>query len=246
MTKKKKEEEEEEEEEEDILYVLKKKVIAVHCPPSKSKSKKKKVKKKKVKKKKRTNKQTNKQTTRERERERERENIMKQNTGNDLENESAKLSEINVTEHHSNICTTEEVVLCCCFPFVAAVILILPIIELVMYSTYKYEISNCSSELMSIDSWIIIDGINGLMLGSMFLSLMICGMYELEVFAQFATFFVYIFSLFSFSWLIIGSVLFWRDCPSLEPKPMNDLMYAVLILGYIGVFVRLQSEKKRE
>lgn len=170
------------------------------------------------------------------------------NNNNNNNNGSDDVPEI-AMDHDVNSCSTEEGILFCCFPFVAGVILILPIFELVLYSIYKNKISNCSSEIMSIDTWIVIDGINGLMLGSMFLSLMIFGICDLNasnIFTKFAMFFVYIFSLFSFSWLIIGSVLFWRDCPSLEPKPINDLMYAVLILGYIGVFVRLQSDKKKE
>ncbi len=40
-------------------------------------------------------------------------------------------------------------------------------------------------------------------------------------------------TLFNFCWLIVGSFMFWRDCPNLSPKPMNDIFYSILIIGYI-------------
>lgn len=43
-------------------------------------------------------------------------------------------------------------------------------------------------------------------------------------------------ALFRFSWLIVGAVMFWRDCPNLYPSQMNDLMWATLIIGFIGLW----------
>ena len=40
--------------------------------------------------------------------------------------------------------------------------------------------------------------------------------------------------LFRFVWLIVGGVMFWRDCPDLSPEPMNNAMWAMLIMGYLG------------
>jgi hypothetical protein len=42
-------------------------------------------------------------------------------------------------------------------------------------------------------------------------------------------------ALFRTAWLIVGAVLFWRDCPNVSPKPINDLMWATLIMGFIGL-----------
>lgn len=41
---------------------------------------------------------------------------------------------------------------------------------------------------------------------------------------------------FRFSWLVVGAVMFWRDCPNLYPSQMNDLMWATLIIGFIGLW----------
>ena len=46
---------------------------------------------------------------------------------------------------------------------------------------------------------------------------------------------VYIINLFLLIWVIVGSILFWRDCPNLEPKEVNTYMWFSLIFGYIFV-----------
>lgn len=43
----------------------------------------------------------------------------------------------------------------------------------------------------------------------------------------------FIYSLFGFIWLIIGSVIYWRDCSSIEPKTFNDFIYAILLISWI-------------
>ena len=40
---------------------------------------------------------------------------------------------------------------------------------------------------------------------------------------------------FHFVWAIVGGVMFWRDCYDLSPLPMNNIMWAVLIMGYFGI-----------
>jgi hypothetical protein len=48
--------------------------------------------------------------------------------------------------------------------------------------------------------------------------------------------FLILMVLFRFCWLIVGGVMFWRDCPNLYPSQMNDLMWATLIIGFIGLW----------
>ena len=56
------------------------------------------------------------------------------------------------------------------------------------------------------------------------------------------------FSLFSFAWLIVGCVLFWRyldpsgDCA----RDVSDYMWARLIIGLIGVFISSKSGDKKK
>jgi hypothetical protein len=39
--------------------------------------------------------------------------------------------------------------------------------------------------------------------------------------------------IFQTSWIIVGSIQFWRDCYTLEPVSVNILMWVTLILGII-------------
>ena len=38
---------------------------------------------------------------------------------------------------------------------------------------------------------------------------------------------------FQLAWLIVGSVQFWRDCPYIEPKSVNIIMWITLIFGFV-------------
>lgn len=51
--------------------------------------------------------------------------------------------------------------------------------------------------------------------------------------------------LFRFAWLIVGAILFWRDCPHLSPTSVNNLMWATLILGFFGMFMRIGTSKTK-
>jgi hypothetical protein len=51
----------------------------------------------------------------------------------------------------------------------------------------------------------------------------------------------FMIAMFRTAWIIIGCVLFWRDCPNVSPKPINDLMYATLIMGLIGLWTSYAS-----
>jgi hypothetical protein len=46
---------------------------------------------------------------------------------------------------------------------------------------------------------------------------------------------VILYQFFNFIWVVIGTVIFFRDCPSLEPVSINTLMYFSIIIGYFSV-----------
>ena len=49
---------------------------------------------------------------------------------------------------------------------------------------------------------------------------------------------------FSFSWIIVGSILFWKYVDGYCNKPLNDYMYARLIIGLISIVSSFCSSKK--
>jgi|LauGreDrversion4_2_1035121.scaffolds.fasta_scaffold21390_4 hypothetical protein len=58
----------------------------------------------------------------------------------------------------------------------------------------------------------------------------------------------YVYSLFSFAWLIVGCVMFWRY---LDPSGncnsnVSNYMWARLIIGLVGVFFSSQNSKKED
>jgi hypothetical protein len=42
--------------------------------------------------------------------------------------------------------------------------------------------------------------------------------------------------LFNFVWLILGSILFWRDCPNVKPQNLNFYLWFTLVVGYVSIF----------
>ena len=58
----------------------------------------------------------------------------------------------------------------------------------------------------------------------------------------------WLYNLFSFAWLIIGCVLFWRylDQSGECGKDVSDYMWARLIIGLIGVFVAYKSSERKK
>lgn len=40
--------------------------------------------------------------------------------------------------------------------------------------------------------------------------------------------------IFRFAWLIVGSIMFFKECPNVSPNSLNDVMWAMLIMGFIG------------
>jgi hypothetical protein len=58
--------------------------------------------------------------------------------------------------------------------------------------------------------------------------------------------FIGLFSSFRIAWLIVGAVMFWRDCPNLSPSSVNELMWATLIIGFIGLFTILFTSNARK
>lgn len=57
---------------------------------------------------------------------------------------------------------------------------------------------------------------------------------------------MFILNVFKFAWIICGAVMFWRDCPHLETKSMNDFYWTVLIINLVSIWFvyKTMLEKK--
>ena len=119
------------------------------------------------------------------------------------------------------------------------------IAEVAMVATNEIH---CGSPLMSLKTWLIVDAIIGFFCALM-ITPVVCvainNMSNVDTDALTCVqFMLWPIGLFHLVWLIIGSIVFWRDCNNLEPKSLNDMMYAVLIIGYIGLYMNMQGNKK--
>ena len=98
------------------------------------------------------------------------------------------------------------------------------IAEIVMASLYQFDIT-CYSNILNPNVWLIVNGVAGCIW--IFLLLIIS---QINILANnisgtddydneslyYLNFIRIVFSLFRFSWLISGSIMFWRDCPNLK------------------------------
>lgn len=123
---------------------------------------------------------------------------------------------------------------------------VLAVIELVYVHQYG-QYMTCSSSIISMAIWLQIDA--WILIGRVILFLLIilfglcCITYDQEsvgIIILLIEVIVFVLTfLFNCGWLIIGSVMFWRDCMTSSSLIINRLMYAVLIIGYINIFFQI-------
>jgi hypothetical protein len=122
-----------------------------------------------------------------------------------------------------------------------ALCLPLPIVQ-VIYGAHHQHDYNCES-FIGISDWLIVKG--STMLGAVFIGLLMVGftnhaaIYNKPSSACCALMLYILYMcilFFQTAWLIVGSIIFWRDCVDVAPTSVNDLMWASLIIGYIDIF----------
>jgi len=113
-----------------------------------------------------------------------------------------------------------------------------PIAEFVMAEKYRSEMT-CDS-FLSPYLWMIIEGVVDLIINSLTgVSFVIKHMISETVADEFkiVTYLpMFISNTFKFAWIICGAVMFWRDCPHLETKSMNDFYWTVLIINLVSIW----------
>jgi hypothetical protein len=121
-----------------------------------------------------------------------------------------------------------------CSIFLVLISIAYPSLEIYIGTVYKDEIVCESPIFVSIGNWLIIKGcvyIVTLGLVGLFLysnSKSVCNAMINNI--------MFIVNIFSIAWLIIGSILFFRDCNTLTPTIVQNIMYISLIFGYISIF----------
>jgi hypothetical protein len=121
-------------------------------------------------------------------------------------------------------------------------LLALPVSELVLAILYKNDII-CYTDLhVNIFEWLIIKSSVNIGLLVLFFILFILSNKD-TCYYNFVCAIYYIISLFNFGWLILGSIIFWRDCYNLSPSSINILMWVSLIMGYTNIYIYAVQKK---
>jgi len=118
--------------------------------------------------------------------------------------------------------------LCCFFP-IAICALGFPLYELCIGIIFKNDISACSTMEIDVSTWLIVK--SSITISAIFL-VGICVATNNKIIGQVL---LNVFRLFIFIWLIVGSVLFFRDCIKIEPAIVNISMWVIIITGFLSI-----------
>jgi hypothetical protein len=111
----------------------------------------------------------------------------------------------------------------------------IPIAEIVMAEKYNNQMI-CKNNVISPYNWLIVDGLISSMV---YLSFVImhafAGSAIEDTCLYVSSVFISIFGgFFIMSWIIVGSVMFWRDCVHLKPKEINNFFWTILLMKIIS------------
>uniref|UniRef100_A0A6C0EBY9 Uncharacterized protein n=1 Tax=viral metagenome TaxID=1070528 RepID=A0A6C0EBY9_9ZZZZ len=135
----------------------------------------------------------------------------------------------------------------CCAAFIYMIVNVFSILQIVIAVKYKNDI-DCESPIgLPIYHWLLIDAI---VFSITFAILFASVIYTLTKFDQtfkivdrVASFLMIPHVLFNFSWLLIGSLVFWRDCIDVQPNKINALMWTTLIIKWFILLMTLLTSR---
>lgn len=113
-----------------------------------------------------------------------------------------------------------------------------PIVQIAYGSTYTVE---CESPInVSVSSWLIVNGVTHIIVLIVVSFMYFVGLKSCGTCIEMS------YYIFWFSWLIVGSVLYFRDCKNIEPKSIDTLTVVTLIFSYIelGALLMLKPFNK--
>lgn len=151
----------------------------------------------------------------------------------------------------SNCCSATCSMFCATFGFlfVMGLFFALPIAEIIMAEKYRDDMS-CPNDIISPYTWMLTEGIVGIFIYGfcgIVSALLLIDNDSSKTVGVILYIPLVILSMFHFAWIIVGAIMFWRDCIDLETKSMNDFYWAVLIINLVSIYMSGKSgndEKK--
>jgi hypothetical protein len=109
---------------------------------------------------------------------------------------------------------------------------IFPIIELYFGIKYKDTFLCDTTININLSTWLIVKGSVSIF-STILIFLTILSDKNSLIYCIFSAL-VILYKIFLIIWLIIGSIIFWKDCTNLEENDLNIFMYFSLILGFLS------------
>ncbi|ATZ81093.1 hypothetical protein BMW23_1049 [Bodo saltans virus] len=125
--------------------------------------------------------------------------------------------------------------------------LALPITQLVMQNMYADQM-DCKS-FVPPRTWLIVEGVTSIVNVALLFFIIAGALTQKKVLilaAGIASIPSIFLSMFKFAWLIVGSVMFWRDCSNMNPTQINTLMWCSLIIGYVSLAFGICGRKSTQ
>lgn len=121
----------------------------------------------------------------------------------------------------------------------------LPLTEIILAITHYSEVE-CDS-FIELPTWLIVHGSDGVFVVALCITIIY---YSLNPDSSPVKHLIVLIlmslnTLFSFAWIICGSVMFWRDCIHTPPHEINVLMWVSLIAGLFASFSTLKFNSKK-
>lgn len=152
-----------------------------------------------------------------------------------------KLHEVHITVDLPQEVKSNNKYITSCILFCIS-LFVIPFIILDLYIAYSSDSCLQEDHFITLKTWLEVSGYT--LVGSiLIIGMLFYNMLQLKTTKTifcFTLFFAY--SLFNLSWLIVGSILFWRDVSGCSPLT-NNYLYARLILGYISIFFSSKANK---
>lgn len=126
-----------------------------------------------------------------------------------------------------------------CLIIVLFFILILPIIEIYFGTRYYNNIDCVSTIKIPLSIWLIVKG--SVTIINIFNICIYFVVINNDIGKLLSSYLMYLINIFSFIWIILGSIIFWRDCVLCKPDDLNILMYFSLIIGYVNILSGLSQ-----
>ena len=150
----------------------------------------------------------------------------KQSNQNDIESQH-KTKQENDTIYVRKLMNVIFFIICI---FAAAV----PIAQFVMANKFKSEMSTSCNSFLTPYVWMIVNGVT-IWFENVLPFVWMTNIDNKEIDEKLFSRTVICF--FRLAWIICGSVMFWRDCPHLENKTMNDFYWFVLFFSLVSWYI---------